>query len=301
MKLNNFIKLIQFIVKGIKNWPRVLLFSLGLIDEFVCKFKNLGNIKLNKKDKTSGLFGFLMSISLYNISQKEKNELTNILSQRENKLIKMSNGLRMLNQELSLIIETFVLEQFSLDKGNNENIIDIGANKGDTALFFASKNYNVVAFEPVSELYKIAISNIKLNKTLTDKITLVKKAVSCKKGKTKIFFNEDLDKSSGDSSQYANDKSKYELVDTITIEDIINDFNINPYILKMDCEGCEYDIILNSDLSMFKEIYFEYHENFTGKNHELLIEKLEKQGFELVDNEEIPLVEGVGLVKMVKK
>lgn len=300
MKLNNLIMSIQFIVKGIKNWPVVFLFGFNLSNEFVCKFENLGNIKLNKKDKESGLFGFLVSISLYNMDREKRMELKNILSQRKKEIIKMSNGMKMLNQELSLIIETFVLEQFNLDKGNNQSVIDIGANKGDTALFFANKNYNVIAFEPVSELYKTAISNINLNKTLNDKITLVKKAVSCKKGKTKIFFNEDLDKASGDSSQYANDKSKYELVDTITIENIINDYDINPYILKMDCEGCEYDIILNSDLSMFKEIYFEYHENFTRISHKLLIEQLEKQGFELIDKEELPLIKGVGLVKMVK-
>lgn len=60
----------------------------------------------------------------------------------------------------------------------------------------------------------------------------------------------------------------------------------------------KYDIILKSDLSMFKYIYFEYHENLKNLKHEILIEKLEKQGFELFFKEELF---NVGIVKMIKK
>ena len=47
---------------------------------------------------------------------------------------------------------------------------------------------------------------------------------------------------------YKSSSDKY-YVGVITIDDILEDYDIQPDILKMDCEGCEFDIILNQDLS----------------------------------------------------
>lgn len=306
IKFNNLLifikfqlKLYIFIIKGIENSTKAVLFLFGFLNEINCEFKKMGAIKVNKIDRDTGLFSFLVSISLDNIDSNQKKELKNVLFQRDEEVITLTNGIKMLNQELPLIIETFVLKQFDLDEGNFETVIDIGANKGDTALFFASKNYRVIGFEPVKQLYEIAVNNVNLNEKLIDRINLVQKAVSCGNSTVKIFFNEDLINFSGDSSQFADNKSNYELVETISIDNILRDYNIEPYILKMDCEGCEYDIILKSDLSMFKEIHFEYHK---GKiSHDILIEKLEKQGFILSNKEKILIQDGIGLIKMVKK
>lgn len=45
------------------------------------------------------------------------------------------------------------------------------------------------------------------------------------------------------------------------LSDIIKNYNIHTDVLKMDCEGCEYDIILNdyTTVSKFEQIAFEYH------------------------------------------
>jgi hypothetical protein len=44
----------------------------------------------------------------------------------------------------------------------------------------------------------------------------------------------------------------------------------------MDCEGCEYDVILNDyeHVSSFSEVYFEYHAFAIKKPVDLLLEKL---------------------------
>jgi hypothetical protein len=41
----------------------------------------------------------------------------------------------------------------------------------------------------------------------------------------------------------------------------------NDAVLKMDCEGCEYDIILNDyeHIKLFKELIFEYHSYTVNK------------------------------------
>ena len=49
----------------------------------------------------------------------------------------------------------------------------------------------------------------------------------------------------------------------------------------MDCEGCEFEIIHNEDLTMFKDIVFEHHSKIAGKDYKPLIEKLKKDGFKI--------------------
>jgi len=54
----------------------------------------------------------------------------------------------------------------------------------------------------------------------------------------------------------------YVNIESITISDIIDRFGINPNdaVLKMNCEGCEYDVILNDyeHVKLFEEVVFEY-------------------------------------------
>jgi len=67
-------------------------------------------------------------------------------------------------------------------------------------------------------------------------------------------------------------------VPLLTSANVLDENNIRSAeaILKMDCEGCEYDIISASDdvLRRFSHIYLEYHYGY-----ENLKERLEKCGF----------------------
>nr|WP_241208932.1 FkbM family methyltransferase [Sulfolobus islandicus] len=44
----------------------------------------------------------------------------------------------------------------------------------------------------------------------------------------------------------------------------------DPYLLKMDCEGCEYDVIMNDyeNVKKFEKLVFEFH--FPKKVNEIL-------------------------------
>jgi FkbM family methyltransferase len=141
----------------------------------------------------------------------------------------------------------------------------------------------VIAFEPVTPVFEIAMKNINLNPELAKKITLVNKGVSDKKETIKIKYDWLGD---GGASNFIEDGLYQAEAETLTIEDIISEFNIyNPYLLKMDCEGCEDSIIFNSDLSMFEKIIFEYHTCFTGTQSNKLISKLENDGFKVTNIE----------------
>lgn len=79
-------------------------------------------------------------------------------------------------------------------------------------------------------------------------------------------------------SSYIQDNDAYE-VEVISMDDILN--HVEPDILKMDCEGCEFGIIEKCDLSLFNELIFEYHSEIVGRDYRILVDKLESQGFKI--------------------
>jgi hypothetical protein len=59
----------------------------------------------------------------------------------------------------------------------------------------------------------------------------------------------------------------------LTLNDVIERYGIGgDAVLKMDCEGREYDIVLNDyvHIKLFDEVILEYHANVGGKPGKLL-------------------------------
>ena len=88
-------------------------------------------------------------------------------------------------------------------------------------------------------------------------------------------------------------------IPTSKLSDIIDKYNIDAQILKMDCEGCEYNIILKDydTIKEFDEIGFEYHAYNTKIPANKLQEKLNKD-FECKIIEEKS--KDIGLVYCIK-
>ncbi|WP_413828614.1 FkbM family methyltransferase [Methanobrevibacter sp. UBA412] len=208
------------------------------------------------------------------------------------------------NKEISILKESFLGEgnsPFSSDL-KDKIIVDIGGNIGDTALQFAKQGAEVYSFEPVPPIYDIALKNIDLNPDLKDKIHFYNYAISNKKGEIDIAYGGEG--TSAGSSTYSK-KGKVYKVNTITLKDILSNLCPNVDLLQMDCEGSEYDIIPNSNLSMFKEIIIEYHQFITGIDYHVLLENLEKQGF-IIDEifpcpGEIFSINQVGIIRAINK
>ena len=157
-----------------------------------------------------------------------------------------------------MINEQFIEEQYKWLDVKNRLVIDIGANIGDSAIYFALKGAkHVYAFEPYPYSYELAMRNIKLN-GLEDKITLLNEGCSGKSGKIRIPSSY---KNLGgtDLKNFKNGTN----INITTLGELVKRFGIkDKAILKVDCEGCEYGIFLetqNSDLRRFKQIQIEYH------------------------------------------
>ncbi|AWR93971.1 FkbM family methyltransferase [Acidianus brierleyi] len=166
------------------------------------------------------------------------------------------------------LFEVFIQNQYDTDVQGE--VIDIGANIGDSAIYFAVKGAShVYAFEPLPSIYEVALRNVKLN-NLEDKITLINAGVSSKDGKIKVPSSIRVK----DSGVYSAISSKGDVeVPLISFQKVI-EMAKDPYLLKMDCEGCEADIILNCNSLPFEKIFVESHPYITKVSHKRLISKL---------------------------
>ena len=265
----------------LKNPIQVLLFKFGIKKESEIKVKN-ANDKLILKNETA--LNRLMTLLTTTKSSKYFDLFKYIEKIDENKKIITIDEINYINiyntdfKKNNPIEHNICIEEYFSDDSwdmldlNNRDIIDIGANVADTALYFAKNGANVIAFEPVKHLYELGLENISLNPKLKRKIQFINKAVGGKRGTLSITNRS--------TRSYINENDTYE-TEVITISDVLNDYDFPADILKMDCEGCEFEIILNEDLTMFKEIVFEHHSKIAGKDFRPLIEKLENDGFKI--------------------
>jgi len=146
-----------------------------------------------------------------------------------------------------------------------ETVLDIGANIGDSSIYFALNNAEkVIALEPFHKTYYSALKNIEDN-NLTNKITLLNAGY----GKDSEILLDDTIPQDGLSLLKSSDKGVK--VKIYSLETLLNQYNIDKAILKMDCEGCEYKM-LNEDISTlrkFKKIQMEFHYGFKALERKL--------------------------------
>jgi hypothetical protein len=95
-----------------------------------------------------------------------------------------------------------------------------------------------------------------------------------------LKINQSMQKTNTCFNAKASDGSWYIEVPTYTLYYLIE--KCGPFdVLKMDCEGCEYDIVLHEPetLERFVEIGLEYHKYNTRIPSSRLIERISRFGF----------------------
>lgn len=158
-------------------------------------------------------------------------------------------------------------------------ILDIGAGIGEFAIQAAAAcpGCSVIGFEPYKESFNFFQKNVAENGLLN--ILPVEAAVSSVSG------NLVMDTSSGNPLQFrtCTDERTPNFVESLQLIPYLIVKGIpSVEILKLDCEGGEYNILLpleSKDLNRFRFITMEYHDGLTPHNHYELIDHLEKSGF----------------------
>ena len=155
--------------------------------------------------------------------------------------------------------------------------LDVGANVGAFSLVFSYYCDKVISLEPFKENYDYMVSMIE--KYSIDNIIPINKAIYPSDGK---IVEMSIVKENTDSKDITCIEKKSGMVslgsvETISLESIIKEYGDIDY-MKVDCEGCEYDLLYDTDLSKVKSIVTEIHGGFIGSdNKRKLIEYLNKE------------------------
>jgi len=151
----------------------------------------------------------------------------------------------------------------------NKIFIEIGGWIGATSMYGCRKSKHVYSIE--AENQSIHDMNINLRTNCTNNYTLIKKAVynidniKLKFGKNKFLENSKMNDSTSHLYNENQTSDEYYLVDTITIESIIQNYQINPSeigLIKVDIEGGEENILndLNDIYKKYKiPMYVSFH------------------------------------------
>ncbi|MGC9079972.1 MAG: FkbM family methyltransferase [Nanopusillaceae archaeon] len=169
------------------------------------------------------------------------------------------------------IIGIFFRQDYKFLNVKDKVVIDIGANIGDSPIYFALNGAKkVIALEPYPYSFNFAIRNVKEN-NLENKIILVNAGY----GKDGELLIDENFKSNGVTELKSFEKGKK--IKIYSLKSLIEEFHLdNDLILKMDCEGCEYNLLNenNSILGKFLQIQIEYHYGYKS-----LLVKLKNSGF----------------------
>jgi FkbM family methyltransferase len=161
--------------------------------------------------------------------------------------------------------DAYQLKSINFSNYNNEtiNFVDIGANIGCTSLFFSTfDNSEIFSFEPFAQNVNFLNLNV-INNSLTN-IKVFNQAVSDIDGY--IYFEANTLSVDGSTTKLLNKSKNSIKVECISINTFINkEFNEKKlHLLKIDCEGGEYDI-----LSSLRKEHFDKILNITLEVHDI--------------------------------
>ncbi len=177
-----------------------------------------------------------------------------------------------LTNTLTGIKEQLIEEQYKDVDARGKVVLDLGSSVGDSAIYFALNGAkSIIALEPYPFTYRTAKRNVQLN-GLAKKVLVINEACRSKRGR--IIMDPNFQNSDRDSLRHF---KKGKIIDVTTLDALVKKYKIDNAVLKIDCEGYEYEIIEGARVDIlrkFKTITLEYHYGYRS-----LEAKLRKAGF----------------------
>ncbi|MFV5694948.1 FkbM family methyltransferase [Flavobacterium sp. LB3P122] len=211
-------------------------------------------------------------------------------------------------EEFFIVKEVFIEKDYNLLSDESFVVFDIGMNIGISSLFFAlNKNVSkIYSFEPVVTTYNQALYNLELNQAYSNKIETFNFGLGGSTRVEKVLYNSQAKGNCGirlDSSLVIDRNNAKEIeIDIKNISDILPDLirkhSKQKRVLKIDCEGAEYEILQKlNDVNLLKDIdvlLIEWHD----KGAKILEDILIKNNFRLISRFLTPIT---GMIYAFKK
>jgi len=165
-------------------------------------------------------------------------------------------------------------------------VVDIGANVGYAATFLLSHfpEAQVISFEPLPSNFELLSENQKLNSHKNWQV--VQMAVAKDEGELILFYQKSKKFTPIASvwKDFERENTENMSIKTLGLADIFVKFAITKIdLLKIDCEGAEYDILYHCPQEILQKIQLIAMETHQGKsdveNQQAMVVFLEKNGF----------------------
>ena len=136
----------------------------------------------------------------------------------------------------------FYRQEYDSLNVDGKTVIDVGANIGDSSVYFAYKGARkVIAVEPNILSFNSLLKNIRTN-AMNDRIVPINGALGCRDGFAKMTKLDNNNGTLFDGIQEISKPDKNS-IPVMNINRIISDIHDGGIVLKIDCEGCEYNLI----------------------------------------------------------
>lgn len=182
---------------------------------------------------------------------------------------KKSNSVYWIHEELN---EEYHLNELTIN--DNDVIIDIGAHVGVVSTYISKVNPNckIYSFEPTHNTFHCLSKNIQLNNV--NNVKIFNNAITSD-GRD-VIMNMPIGNTGGSSFVYEEPVGLYykNVIKSLPINHVISEIlkteNTDKIkLLKIDCEGAEYDIIKSITPELFTKIEYLIGEFHTLKNDEI--------------------------------
>jgi FkbM family methyltransferase len=195
-------------------------------------------------------------------------------------------------EELFILQEIFLGNHYNFDAGKDVVVVDIGMNVGMASLYFAMRKdvVKVYSYEPFLPTYKQGLQNLGLNLSISKKIISHNYGLSDTESKMQVEYNFSNKGQVGMlGTSLINSKIENVSIEKIELKPFLPEIQKIVYenpgkeiVLKIDCEGAEYNIFKALEISgipvQVKMVMMEWHKG----DPQWLVSVLKNNGFKSV-------------------